>query len=125
MDVSKLSETFKKYNDCQSNAYSDEKELWGLIKEFLKEHGRFEYEIDWDDLDNDVQATYTGGDRILECLLKSMYIEDGDLSFDILVRYYEWEGYIYEENGIPFYQLEFEYGLHNLVRQIENCCNKK
>ena len=119
---SKLRETFDKYVDCSRKARSYEEDFWGLVKEFVQKHGRFEFEYDEDDCDVNLEALYImrDGQGKRECLVKCMYIEDDELVFDILVSHRCEEGYVDEYNGCYLSELEFDdYGLRTIVGQIE------
>ena len=129
-NTSKLKETFNKYEDCNNKANSYERELWGLIKDFVKKHGRFEFngyiQGDYED-GGYVEALYCLDEGLgkRECIVRSMYIKDNELVFDIGVKYDVDDCYCHEYNGVS-YELEFEdIWLCELVRAIEYSCNKK
>lgn len=129
-NTSKLSEALKKYEDCMSKAHNSGCQLWDLIKDFVKKHGRFEFNGDFqEDYENGgyVEALYCLDEGLgkRECIVKSMYIKDNELVFDIGVKYDVDDCYCHEYNGVSC-ELEFEeFWLCELVRAIEYSCNKK
>lgn len=121
-NVSNLREIFKKYMDSSMKATDLELKLLCLIEDFVKEHGRIDFDENIEDYH--IPLTYYCNDdgEKYECLLQSMYIANNRLVFDLSVR--DFDDAVYEEIDCDHIEID-ESVLNDIVGQIEYSCNKK